>query len=265
MENGWSVLPPERNRCMSQLPPVSWPGLAFLVLILALIVYIILVNRHLDSFDRVFIAEMALCVYLLFLALAWTLRLFRLVGWGLTCAGLAPLLAALCALIAVLSNFRAKPDGVPGRMIVLGLQLPHGRMPLDLEARLRCARNAARQNPGSLIVLSGGNGNDARPAEAAAMRDWLLGEGIAVDRLLVEDRSVDTEDNFRKCARLIPAHEPLLIVTSDYHVFRARKLAAAQGFSKVQALACPSSRCLLPANLLRETVALLYQTVTGAI
>ena len=250
---------------MRQAPPLSWSGLAFLVVVLAFIVYIILANRRLEGFDRVFIAEMALCAYLLLLALAWTCRVFRLVGWGLTCVGLVPLAAALCALSAVLSGMRAKPREVPGRLIVLGLRLPQGRMQPDLETRLRCAMEAAGKNPGSLVVLSGGNGGGAHTTEAAAMRDWLLREGFAADRLLLEEQAVDTEDNFRKTAALIPTREPLLIVTSDYHVFRARKLAQARGFTNVHALACPSSRRLLPANLLRETVSLLYQTVTGAI
>lgn len=251
---------------MNQLPPpVSWPGLAFLVVVLIFIVYIILVNRRLESFDNVFIAEMAVCAYLLVFALGWMLQLPRHIGWGLCAVGLVPLLAVLCALAAVLSGFGAEPDKLPGRMVVLGLKLPRGRLQPDLEARLRCARDVARQNPGCIMVLSGGNGSDAYPAEAVSMRDWLLREGIDGDRLLLEDRSVDTEDNFRKTAELISVHEPLLIVTSDYHVFRARKLAAAQGFTDVQALACPSSRWLLPANLLRETVVLLDQIVIGAI
>ncbi len=85
-----------------------------------------------------------------------------------------------------------------------------------------------------LFVPSGGKGDDEIISEGEAIRNYLLECGIPEDRILTEDRSVNTEENMRNSADLIREHAgrpdfKAAFSTTNYHVFRAGVLAEQQG------------------------------------
>ena len=74
------------------------------------------------------------------------------------------------------------------------------------------------------FLVSGGQGPDEVRPEAHAMRDYLQEQGIAPERIDVEDRSTDTAENMRFSRDIIHASDPAAKVaffTTNYHVFRA--------------------------------------------
>ena len=67
------------------------------------------------------------------------------------------------------------------------------------------------------------------------MRRGLTALGIAEDRLLLEERSTSTAENFAFSKAVLvengvePASAVIAVVTNDFHCFRAKLLAQRQG------------------------------------
>lgn len=121
-------------------------------------------------------------------------------------------------------------------VVALGSGLADGcRVTPLLAHRVDRAIRAWRGNPGSLIVMSGGQGPDEAVSEASAMRDYALGQGVPARAILCEERSRNTRENVRYSRDLIRQEEGpggegrILLVSDDYHVFRALLLAREAG------------------------------------
>lgn len=183
--------------------------------------------------------------FLLVLALAW-LGSYRLEtgGWGgvwLRRArhGMYWLGSVwLLSLAFVLGVVFAEPDGpVPPtatHLIILGAGLKDGdHLSVILQSRLDRALELARSYPNLNIIVSGGKGTDERLSEAAAMQRYLLAHGVKADRIQQENRSTSTRENIVFSRQLLlqqgalPAN--LVLLTSDFHLYRARQLAEQAG------------------------------------
>ncbi|MGL6201370.1 MAG: YdcF family protein [Lachnospiraceae bacterium] len=119
-------------------------------------------------------------------------------------------------------------------IIVLGSGLKDGYEVTPLLAnRVDKGIEAYRQNEGSVLVFSGGSGDDEKIAEAEAMKKYALEQGIPESAILIEDKSSNTRENLLFSKRLIENHEKnidnLLIVTTKFHVLRTLLLAKKLG------------------------------------
>ena len=99
-------------------------------------------------------------------------------------------------------NYDVLPDGLPDTdelcIVVLGFQLnPDGSMRDELIQRLTVAKRCAEKYPNALIVCTGGGtaAEDKTATEAGRMAEWLLADGIAPHRVIVEDKSLTTAQN----------------------------------------------------------------------
>jgi uncharacterized SAM-binding protein YcdF (DUF218 family) len=100
--------------------------------------------------------------------------------------------------------------------------------------RILAAAALARRYPNARIIYSGGSPNlrsDAREADYAASLFESL--GISEDRLIMERRSRNTEENaeFSKAIAAPKAGERWLLVTSAYHMPRSVGLFRKAGFA----------------------------------
>jgi len=86
------------------------------------------------------------------------------------------------------------------------------------------------------VVLSGGSQGDARP-EAQLMREALAVMGVPGRDMLLEGASRDTHDNALYSAVVLDGKgvRKILLVTSAFHMRRARALFETQGFEVVPA------------------------------
>lgn len=156
---------------------------------------------------------------------------------------------------------RCRPGGGPRVLIVLGAGL-RGDAPSDtLRRRLDAALDYYRQNPGCLLVLSGGQGPDETVPEATAMARYLQAAGLPGGDLLIEDRSTSTEENFAFSLALLRQRgldekTPILFVTNSFHCYRAACYARRMGFSRVEALPTTTSPLTLLPALMREALAI---------
>ncbi len=68
------------------------------------------------------------------------------------------------------------------------------------------------------IALSGD------PQTTASMRAWIVGQGVPAGAIMVEDRSNSTRENALLTAALLKGTPgPYLLLTSDIHMWRARR------------------------------------------
>ena len=125
-------------------------------------------------------------------------------------------------------------------MLILGCQInADGTLTNLLKGRADRALEFARMQEETTgkkltFVPSGGQGSDEVISEAEAIRHYLAESGVPADRILVEDRSTNTEENIRNSAALIREtgggqEAKITFATTNYHVFRAGILANRQG------------------------------------
>ncbi|MFT4108263.1 YdcF family protein [Propionicimonas sp.] len=149
-------------------------------------------------------------------------------------------------------------------VVVLGSGLIEGRVPPLLAGRLRRGRQvferlAARGVPPRVMVTSGGQGPDEPVAEATAMAEYLVSDGLPPECVLAEDRSRNTEENLANTAALLADRAitgPIAVVTSDFHAFRAALLMRRHGLAGY-AVGAPTARYYWPPAVIREFIAVL--------
>jgi uncharacterized SAM-binding protein YcdF (DUF218 family) len=166
--------------------------------------------------------------------------------------GLALLLAAgvLCFAALegiVLAGSRTHIEGEPKVMIILGCQVkPWGPSELLLD-RLDTALAYLEGRDDVQIIVSGGQGKDEPTTEAAAMRDYLVKNGIGEDRIWLEDESHNTHQNLAYSFDLLrekgeDLSAPYIIVSNGFHLSRAVLLAdRVDNGAETYTLAAPSS------------------------
>lgn len=122
-------------------------------------------------------------------------------------------------------------------VVVLGGGIAPGAAPGEL-ANLESAADriwhAARiyhAGKAPMVVLSGGRPGATTDSEAQAMRLFLLDLGVPGDRLLLEEGSSNTAENARNTASLLRERNisEIVLVTSAYHMARAKALFEAEG------------------------------------
>ena len=142
-------------------------------------------------------------------------------------------------------------------IVVLGSGTPHCTASPTLAARLDKALALAQRMPAIPVVVSGGQDFGLHCSEADVMADYLVARGISPQRLLREDRITSTDENLRFSRQLlaaqgIDANAPLLLVTSDFHVMRAERIARKAGLTAVTGVAAPTPLYLRYNAWLRE-------------
>jgi len=132
----------------------------------------------------------------------------------------------------VIEGSRGQVDGTPDVIIVPGAALRADGTPGEaLTSRLLTALEQLEQYPESVVVVSGGQGSDEPLSEAQSMSQWLETQGIAETRIILESASQSTSQNFSYSLDLLENMgydldtTRILIVSSDYHLFRAKLLA----------------------------------------
>lgn len=145
-------------------------------------------------------------------------------------------------------------------IIVLGAKLIGTEPSTMLRLRLDEATRLHRAGYAPFIIVSGARGQDEEVSEAAAMRDYLILQGISADQILLEDASFNTYQNLvnsyaiMKQAGLTKA----IIVSNSSHIRRSLVLAHNIGMNASGAPAPMANNTYLTAKqYLREGAAML--------
>ncbi len=149
-----------------------------------------------------------------------------------------------------------KEEGIP-YLIVLGAQVRGTNPSGSLLRRVRRAGQYLLDNPGTKVIVSGGQGKGEAVTEAFAMEQLLAGQGISRERIFREDSSTTTEENLKFSAQYIGNLDgPVGIVTNNFHMYRACCYAKKLGYGKPEALPAGCHPLLFVNYMVREFFAL---------
>ena len=137
------------------------------------------------------------------------------------------LMIVLVTQILIFGRIPAAAEPSLDYVIVLGAKVkPDGSLSKTLKLRLDKALEYMKENPETMLVLSGAKG-DAEPcSEADAMETYLLGQGADPDHLLKEEQSFSTVENLAYRRVMIEKQENLL---EQERKAEADRLLRAQG------------------------------------
>lgn len=174
-------------------------------------------------------------------------------------------LGCFCGIEAmILSHFGAKPSSGADYVIVLGAQWKTSGPSYVLQKRLDAAVKYLYENPDTVVIVSGGQGSNEPISEAQGMKEYLMSKGIEETRILMEDTSTNTYENLINSSSLLDKQtNRVVLVTNNFHVFRASSIARHQGYVHLEGLAADSYPAMLPNNLLREFVGVIKDTLVG--
>ena len=163
-----------------------------------------------------------------------------------------------------LSQFGAEGEDDLDYLVVLGAQVYEDRPSAVLQYRLDTACEYLARNPGTLCIVSGGQGPNEPRAEADVMADYLVSRGVDPTRIVREAESLNTTQNIGNSMGLLdPANDRIGIVTNDFHVYRSVGIARKKGLAHVCGIAAPSNPWYLPNNVLRECFGIAKDYLSG--
>ena len=179
-----------------------------------------------------------------------------IIGVGLvTCIVMAFIISIL-----ILKAAGTKPAGNE-TLIVLGCQVKGTSPSLMLTERLRAAKAYMEEHGDAVCILSGGKGDDEEISEALCMYNYLTEHGISADRLIMEDRSTSTRENFRYSLEIIDEmklNRNVAVVTNEFHEYRAFKIAEKLGV-KSYAVPARTHWWLFSTYFVREWYGVIYE------
>lgn len=179
-------------------------------------------------------------------------------------AGLA-LFAGLFVFVAI-SGYSDRARGDEKALVVLGAGIRGETVGDVLRRRLVATLEAWQENPGAVIVVTGGQGYQEVIPEAVAMQRWLLARGVPKDKIIVEDKSTSTQENLTFAGVLlknagISKDAPIAIVTNAFHGYRARSYAEKLGYTDVRTVPASIGPTIIMAAYMREVLAVLFMWV----
>jgi uncharacterized SAM-binding protein YcdF (DUF218 family) len=149
-----------------------------------------------------------------------------------------------------------KMDTATGRedyVIVLGAGLNGSEPSAVLQSRLDKAIEFMDKNSSATAVVSGGQGQGETISEAEAMSDYMVLHGISDDRIILENTSSSTYENFENSKAAVEDGS-VVFITNEFHVFRASQMAIMNGISATH-ISADTPVTMLPVSCAREMIA----------
>ncbi|AJA46259.1 hypothetical protein CPAST_c01590 [Clostridium pasteurianum DSM 525 = ATCC 6013] len=146
-------------------------------------------------------------------------------------------------------------------IMILGGGIRGKSMLLIQLQRTEKALEFIKKNPDVKIIVSGGQGPGEDISEAEAMKEYLIKHGVNSENIIKEDKSKNTMQNMKYTAEILKAADSgndlrIGIVTSNFHIFRAKFLARRAGLN-AEGISAPSNELLLPNFSVRECFAII--------
>lgn len=167
------------------------------------------------------------------------------------------LLASFLLIYGFNDNVNHKEDAI----IVLGAAV-HGKTPsVSLADRLDTAVEYHKQNPDAVIVVSGGKGPQEEISEAEAMKNYLIKKGVNKTKIIKEEKSTSTLENFKFSKEILDKtfskNYSTAYITNEYHIYRASGISKIAGFNNATHTHSNTRWYALATGTLRECIAVL--------
>ena len=145
-------------------------------------------------------------------------------------------------------------------LMILGNQVEGKDTPSPLMIeRTDRAVEYLNENENCFVVVCGGITTDEQIiSEAELMKKILTEKGISADRIILEDKSTTTFENFEFAKKVIEEHSGkdienvnVAFLSSDYHMHRAAVIAEHFGFNDIGKVSCTTENGFIK-TLVRE-------------
>lgn len=147
----------------------------------------------------------------------------------------------------VVAGMNTAPQKDLEYIIVLGAEIRGTTPTRPLKLRIQTAYDYMMDNPDTILIASGGKGWDEQISEAECIRNTLVEMGLAESRILLEDKSRDTEENIRNSYEIIQEKDCKVgIVTNGFHIWRSMEIAKSQGCENVSGV---PAKTLMPVGI----------------
>ena len=184
---------------------------------------------------------------------------------ALSCLLLAGVLILIVVEIPVIKASKGHPETEADYLIVLGAGV-NGTVPsLSMLNRLTAAKAYLDAHPDCVAIVSGGQGPGEDITEATAMFRWLTSQGIAPERIMMEENSTSTAENLEFSIAMIPDahHMAIAVCSSEYHLYRAEYIARQMGY-ELSGVPGRTSYLILRLNyFIREGLGVIYLHIFG--
>lgn len=170
---------------------------------------------------------------------------------GLSAAGVA--LFADAEFKASLGNTFSAPDV----LLILGCRVKGDTPEETLQMRINRAAEYLKDNKNVVAIACGGIVHpDQTKSEAQAIYESLVENGVEGERIILEDKSTTTKENFLNAKKIIDSmgeNLTVALLSSEFHLLRASMLAKKCGLD-VTTIAAPSPQNLRTKNYIRELI-----------
>ena len=162
----------------------------------------------------------------------------------------------------VIKGIDGNTDTVPDYLMILGYRILDNKIDATLRSRIDGAAEYLLKHPEVKAIPCGGiTQKDQKRPEAHVIAEELVKLGVAEDRIILEDKSKTTEENFINAKAIIDGLDgadtkKTAFISSELHLHRAGRLAKQIGF-KVTSLPAKSPEAKVK-NYTREALILMY-------
>lgn len=169
------------------------------------------------------------------------------------CLGVPAAVFAVCEGKACKGNTKTPPD----ILLILGCRVRGNEAEETLMMRIEKAAEYLKENKNTLAVACGGIVHkDQFKSEAEVIKEELIKRGIEPDRIILEDKSKTTAQNFINTSKIVDADgKTVAFLSSEFHLMRASMIAKKCNFD-CTAVAAPSPKRLILKNYIREFFAI---------
>lgn len=155
-------------------------------------------------------------------------------------------------------------------VVVLGTKVEGSTPSAMLSDRIRAAAKYLDSHKNVTCIVSGYQAEDAEISEAQCMYNGLVELGIDPSRILLEEEATSTRENFQYSLAMIEQRDGKLpkkvaVVSSEFHLYRAKMLAKHFGVEAVTVPALSSDGETFGKYFLREIFVLWYEALMLAI
>ena len=153
-------------------------------------------------------------------------------------------------------------------MVVLGAKVRNDGPSVSLWDRIYGAAEYLEEHPDTIAIVSGGQGADEPMTEAKCMYEELVKLGIDPKRIWLEEKATSTWENLHFALDLIEektGHRPekIGLLSSEYHLFRAKMFAKECGVEAVGIPARTSRLSQMVNHFMREVAGVWHYIILG--
>lgn len=134
------------------------------------------------------------------------------------------------AMIILVFSMDFSVDGAD-YMIIPGCRLSNNCETITLTNRVFRAISYLKANPQCKVIVSGGVSGNNTVSEASVMKKILLDGGIRKERIILEDKALNSRERIRFSKEWIEDGSKVIVCSSDYHLFRCKLIGLKNGLT----------------------------------